>query len=53
MVLYPWEFPRTDLVNTSKDDALVAVQAAVVNVSASDSISGGGGLIQATSGLRR
>jgi hypothetical protein len=39
-----------DSVTARKDDAPAAVQAANVNVAGLDSISGGGGLIQTTSG---
>ncbi len=41
---------RAAAVTARKDGAPVAVQAAIVNVAGLDSISGGGGLIQTTSG---
>ena len=37
-------------VTARKDDAPAAIQAAIVNVAVLDSICGGGGLIQTTSG---
>jgi hypothetical protein len=50
----PWvtsSFSRT--VTARKDVVPAAVQAAIVNVADLDSISGGGGLIQTTSGWRQ
>jgi hypothetical protein len=40
----------TGAVAAKKDDAPAAVQAAMANVTDTDSFSGGGGLIQTTSG---
>jgi len=40
-------------VTARKDDVSAAVQAATVNVAGKGSISGGGGLIQTTSGWRQ